>query len=346
MRNFIYIISIVCVFAIFGYCSGDERQSAISESSYDSFVFDLADQDREGRVWHSIDVNSIASIGEEILFKPGYVKGTTNDFFVIDYGDLKIKKFGIKGELIATYGLGRGEGPGEFFNPTGIAIDESGMIWVPDGAARTLSWFASDGGFIRRITFDEGVLRVAPLNGGGYYLMRISPANPNLFHKYDRKDSLIISFGKLVKNHQELLISLNGDIVVDRGDLIFVSSNYGVILRFSEDGNIVYAVKGMEKIEMPRVETSEVGESVVQRVVNRKTIYNCPSIKNDKLYIHAHSLSKETGASVLDVFSVKNGKYEYSLKLPDFFMCVSVAGNYIYALRDTTAVVYRMRDVD
>jgi hypothetical protein len=344
----VFYALILATAIFFAGCFEDEGRN-VGEVEEAFFAINLQKQNKRYRAWREIEVDTLAVIGRSgkgILYKPGYVKGDSSGVYVIDYGDSSVKKFDKNGDLIVKYGQGRGEGPGEFINPTGVAIGENGTVWVADGGARSLNWFTSDGDFLRKLTFKDGILRVAPIEGGWYYLMRVSPLKPEIFFLYNAEDAMMRSFGELVENYRDVALSLSGDILSVRKDMVYVSSYYGVILRFDVNGELAYAREGIEKGKPPQVETGQAKGNLFQRIVNKKTLYNCPSLSGEKLYVHAFSTSKELDASILDVYHVTDGTYQYSFKLPGFSICTSVAGDYIYTLQDTTAVVYRVREVD
>lgn len=50
----------------------------------------------------------------------------------------------------------------------------------------------------------------------------------------------------------------------------------------------------------------------------------------------------ESGATILDIYIVEDRSYEESLKLADQFKAIDVAGDYLFALSDTTATAYEL----
>jgi sugar lactone lactonase YvrE len=58
-----------------------------------------------------------------------------------------VQKLDRDGHILATFGLGYGEGPGELFDPIGLTVDDAGRVWVADwlrGHGR-VHGFAPDG---------------------------------------------------------------------------------------------------------------------------------------------------------------------------------------------------------
>jgi|GEM_PF-4432293 len=349
-KIYLLLLFFVLILLIFYWVRKDvkslDRENVITRPG--SVNLSLVSQGADARNWREVEVDTISVFGGEgdhILYRPLAVKGARDALYIVDYGDMSIKKFNVVGKFITKYGS-KGEGPGEFINPTDVAIGENGLVWVADGGARSLNWFESDGDFIRKLTFGEGILRIAPMENGWYYLMRISPLNPEIFYLYDGKDSLVNNFGDLIEDYETGAISLDGNIITIGGDVVYIPMYYGFIVRYRQDGTLVFARETLESGEAPSVETMTVGGNKIQRISGRKVLYLSPSYLAGKLYLYAGSRSKEMGVTIIDVYEADKGDYLYSIKLPGFSRSISVAGNYIYTLRDTTAVVYRMRIVD
>jgi outer membrane protein assembly factor BamB len=347
--NVLMLLFVLVLFMFYWIKHGvsmEDRQNADKHSG--SVNLSLVGQYTDKRSWRGVEVDTVSIIGDEgdhILYRPLVVKGGRDAVYIVDYGDMSLKKFNVAGKFITKYG-GRGEGPGEFINPTDVAIGENDLVWVADGGSRSLNWFTNAGDFIRKLTFEEGILRVAPIKGGRYYLMRISPVKSEIFFLYSDKDDLVGNFGNIIENYETAAISLDGEILTVKEDLVYVPMYYGFIVRYKQDGILVFARETLESGEAPNVETMTVGGSKVQRIAGRKVLYLSPSYSDGKLYLYAGSRSKERGVTVMDVYDADKGDYLYSFKLPGFSRSVSVAGDYIYTLQDTTAVVYRVREVD
>ena len=64
---------------------------------------------------------------------------------VVDYHNNRIQKFDANGEFLATWGS-RGDAEGQFFSPYGIAVDDSGNVYVTDRGR--VQKFGPDGVFL------------------------------------------------------------------------------------------------------------------------------------------------------------------------------------------------------
>jgi hypothetical protein len=74
---------------------------------------------------------------------------------ILDAGNHKIKKFGIDGTVISSFGT-KGSGPGEFNGPTRLDICPDGDILVNDLAANAVNIFGRNGRLLGRID-NEGL---------------------------------------------------------------------------------------------------------------------------------------------------------------------------------------------
>ena len=70
------------------------------------------------------------------------------ELYVADgYGNCRVHRFTPDGQLIQSWGE-PGVGPGQFHLPHGIAVDESGMVWVTDRENDRIQVFSPSGEFL------------------------------------------------------------------------------------------------------------------------------------------------------------------------------------------------------
>jgi peptidylamidoglycolate lyase len=71
-------------------------------------------------------------------------------FYVSDgYGNSRVARFSSDGKFIADWGR-KGDGPGEFDLPHGIALDLEGRVYVADRSNSRIQVFAGDGKFLQQ----------------------------------------------------------------------------------------------------------------------------------------------------------------------------------------------------
>ena len=84
-----------------------------------------------------------------------------NIYFSDGYNNARVAKFDADGNWVSSWGE-RGDGPGEFRVPHGIAADDQGRLYVADRSNNRIQVFESDGTFVRQITLDD-LRRQAPV---------------------------------------------------------------------------------------------------------------------------------------------------------------------------------------
>jgi YYY domain-containing protein len=94
----------------------------------------------------------------------GITRDAAGNFYVVDTGNLRIQKFDATGKWLAIFGNGRGDGDGQFkryedpttgaeaagTGPAGIAVDDSGNVYVADTWNHRIQTFDSTGKFVTK----------------------------------------------------------------------------------------------------------------------------------------------------------------------------------------------------
>jgi DNA-binding beta-propeller fold protein YncE len=98
--------------------------------------------------WHTVG----SGTGESTEIGYDLVLDSSGNVYVSDAhpfssGGDRIQKFSASGELLATWG-GTGKGPGQFRNPTGLAVDSKGNIYVVDSDNNRVEELSPDGKFL------------------------------------------------------------------------------------------------------------------------------------------------------------------------------------------------------
>lgn len=145
-----------------------------------SFTFCSKDKNfllQDKPLWENkkeINIQELLSIGTDDLAKPNTIFGGINDIavdkdnniYILDFVNYKVAKFDLKGQFIRNYGLGRGQGPGEFQFPTSVCVDFSGNVYICDSTQRKISVFDPSNKLINIIRTEKFV---KPLNGMAVY---------------------------------------------------------------------------------------------------------------------------------------------------------------------------------
>ncbi|MGB8959242.1 MAG: NHL repeat-containing protein [Candidatus Aminicenantales bacterium] len=122
----------------------------------------------------------------------------TGDLFISDSRAHRILMFDSSGRFIRSIGK-KGQAPGEFLFPRGIAHDGKGLI-VNDTGNHRLQFFDSNGGFLSSFAVYKTYYEIAASEDGKIYAapIRTEEADP-LVDVFDRRGKIVLSFGTAKK---------------------------------------------------------------------------------------------------------------------------------------------------
>jgi hypothetical protein len=133
-----------------------------------------------GRTWRQVEVRRDLNISHN-LFTPRIVEADKyGNVYILDYGDLKVKKFSASGKFSLEFGKGKDPGPGEFINPTDIKVDDELNLWVSDVGNVKVVVFDKGGKLYKEFKLSAIPFRIAPIRGGGFIVQEIME-----FKRYD-----------------------------------------------------------------------------------------------------------------------------------------------------------------
>ena len=117
----------------------------------------------------TFDLEEDLVIGNEIDENYSFYKGISvavdkdRNIYVSDSGNQRIQKFNKSGKFLQSIGK-KGQGPGEFEHPSGIAFDKENNIYVKDN--RAVEIFDESGSFIRSISLGASIISWGVTSGG------------------------------------------------------------------------------------------------------------------------------------------------------------------------------------
>lgn len=163
--------------------------------------------------------------GDSALKEPQGIALHEGVVYVADTGNERIQMYGVNGVFLSTLGLSapsaagsEKELPYKLGEPTDIAVDPAGRIYVRDADDRAIKIYSQTGGYLRSLPLDKGAkpvaLRVAE---DGIY---VADEASSSISKYDFDVNLAYSFGSKGEGKAQFK-SLSG-LAVDRGQQVFV----------------------------------------------------------------------------------------------------------------------------
>ncbi len=162
------------------------------------------------------------SVGEQPPGR-GPTNGTTDiafgpkgRIFISDgYGNARVLEYTQKGERVKQWGS-KGEGPGQFNQPHGIAVDNEGIIYVADRNNARIQRFDLDGKFLGEWNH-LGKVTTVVFRGGALWAgtqIRTLPNEADGWHvNVDRKSGKILSYTESGRSHHILNLNKKGELL-------------------------------------------------------------------------------------------------------------------------------------
>lgn len=291
------------------------------------------------RAWVEAEVDTVAALssGEGYtLFKPGTVEFIPDgNIYVYDFGDFTIKAFTAQGEYVASYGNGRGRGPGQVIGLTDTGLWRDSLIYLVDSRLRRISFFAKDGDLVRTENYDHPVWRLDWTDDSIRIATSPSPAADFIVMEAEGRQ---ISVSQLFMDNVPSLARA-GLLHAGRKKAIYVPRYLPVLLTYSLDDTIGTAYPTPD-YGAPRPETRDYqgGTLAPATEMNGRS-----TLQGGVLTVERPSSA--AGDSVqFDLYDARQMTYMHSVRLP----IEGKTSRYAYgmdrvvSIRDTTVHLYRV----
>ncbi|MGF1670790.1 MAG: hypothetical protein ACFCU6_10090 [Balneolaceae bacterium] len=302
-------------------------------------------------------------VQERILKEIGFKQPAASDRFfdatsmhfgndgLIYFGDseeMVIRSFDIHANPVETYGIGEGNGPGEFarfFNA--IFSDEENNLWVYDSANSRITIIDKSTSSWKIHQTEEVHYHVIPLQSGKYAARIRQYTGMKL---YDENHNPLHTFDPLVQNPELWIIILQGSSAV-HSDFSIIQSFYFTnhIVRYDTDGNFLYFRKPVEPVPLKKL----VPEHMVFE--NGGPNYNfedyssfnqiTSAISLSDQYIHLlisknlnYDIEHETYQRdwLIDIYDIETGDYRFSYETPEPVSAFAVSETHLAAISEAT----------
>lgn len=209
---------LVFIFIVFFSSCVDEP---MSELEFGEFVFNPTEYSIE--IPAKFSGNLIGGIRDMTTDREG-------NLYLVDHRSLDVKKFDPEGRMTNLYGLGEGQGPGEFSNPISVAVDSSHNVYVVDMENNNINVFSPDNQVINQLSTGFMPARIIVDREKSIYLIGFPMFySGDLIHKYELNDDntyqRTISFGERPEGVDNSLLSRAGNV-----DLLALDENGNVYL--------------------------------------------------------------------------------------------------------------------
>jgi hypothetical protein len=180
---------------------------------------------------------SFSSFGEnDYLYNPSDIEvdRTRSLIYIADSGNDRVLVFDFDGKLLKIIGR-KGQGPGEFANPTGLDVLQDGLLAVADNQNNRIQLFDKSWEFVRSINTKE--MRVADLvykNGLYYTISSYGMAGYSLALRSEKETSPLVN----VLDQEGNLVQSMGVDDYPESQPFLRAIKHRVCLAVSDDGKL------------------------------------------------------------------------------------------------------------
>jgi hypothetical protein len=284
------------------------------------------------------------------LVRPGSLQiGAKGDFFVRDDGDLSIKKFSAAGVLKRKYGTGEGEGRGAFRALTDFIVDAKDRVWVADPISRRVTVFSEDGTVDRMIGLSSPPYRLAYVSDARMIVMLRPVKASSLFALFDirgKSEILELLFGNLLSNQARDAAALDGWVSNSRTAFVLAPMYCGYLICYDLAGKLRFIVETIGSRGLPAMKASKPAGNarLLDGEVSPSSL--CVSSDADHVYVLSPARLASNKIGAVDVYSMNDGHYQYSFRLPEPSRRMVVQNGKIFTFRDEVATGWEINFTD
>jgi len=312
------------------------------------FVISPKKQQIDNRIWKKIIVKTefkIGSLTDTLLYMPTTLKVDDNgNIYVLDMLDCAVKKFNIRGDYICKYGR-KGNGPGEFVFPFRFDVCSDGKVIIIDPTLNKSEIYMGKNNY--RISLSEPPISISMLGEGKFATLQlIDPISKSFIINYNittnnkKEYENIIEIKKIKNKTLGMFPFLQGEICkYNKSNLVYIPMYMNFFVIYSSDGKILNAYNTIDNKRLTLLEKKT--KSIENfRLSNEYISATNPSILGDNLIILSYCAQQKYNVPVVDVYSLKSGKYRFSFKINKInkYISIYIDSNRIYIIKENTVV--------
>ena len=298
-------------------------------------------QSATSRIWKEHSFDKMLTLGAAKVTNPEIMRvANSGEVYVLDWADLKIKRFSTAGDLLSVFGSGKGrKEAGAFLNPTDFSITPNGELWVCDPPQGKLTHFQPDG-TAQALEMRKGLYRVVVL--GDSLVTMAPPSTTGVFEVYNLSGTQLRSFGEFLQNQSQQGTMLDGEITGDEsGGFVYGGRHLSVIAAYNAEGVPRFIAHTIDGNALPKV--LHVDGRVKVKPNSANGVLSVSTV-GDYLYVLSDTrVDNGKGGQVMDVYDKRNGQYVYSLRLPLPCRDAVVHADMVYTLGDEGVTGWRFR---
>lgn len=294
-------------------------------------VFPVGQWDVLWRIGHETD----------ILFRPEMFAVSKDRVVVFDYGDHSVKSFKLGGGLEWMAGR-KGQGPGEYSNPTDILVDQGGQTIVLDPENARLTYLSPAGKLVKTVRLEHSLRRMAgPLPGGSLLAL---PERPDPFVV------VLDSLGREIETAAPpqwlaglVPITRSSAAVRAIGPTFVIAFRWASsLLQVGRDGKEIKRCVAIDSVAFPSAVSSPIRRAVDGGVFEGIVTRPDPTARvatrgliayDNRLGVYPKTIGADS-LRIVDLYSAPCGAYQESRRLPFEPKFLGATGDSLVALVD------------
>lgn len=236
-------------------------------------------------------------------------------------------------ELPVQIGDGKGGGPREFVNPTDIAFDSDGNIWIADTRQGRISVWDRYGNLLQTINPAPRRPHRITITKNRCIIFGMG-SDHSVFKIMDTRGNKIKNIENIGSDAMGWVMKYEGSLTSESDAFIYTGVWYGIIRKYNEGGELVYSRGTIEPVGPAELEYRNVDGTrgvLAPRDVPIATLSS--TIANDNLYLLSID-NKDRKTRMIDVYELATGDYRYSIPVPGRTRSIGVAGDIFYSLEE------------
>lgn len=289
--------------------------------------------------------DAVGTALDTTLLNPIWLAAGPEGVTVWDEGRKAVVRISPEGAVLWRFGR-EGEGPGEFRRVRGIAHLAGGGAAAVDNINERLTIIDRDGQLAGETNLSGmSPENVASLSDGGFLVLTAAPGarGEPAFLRFDETGAVVDSLDFPWPPYREMsTIARQGRVFGVGAGWVFGFTAGNGWWRFGEDG----AAEGFpyaEHADFPGLVTSVREETIDGRLATvrstRSTVQLSTAtgfgVRGDTVFVHFWGETDDRGR-LLDLFSLADGSYYGSVRLPRWARAVAITPDAIYTLRADT----------
>jgi len=279
-------------------------------------------------------------------FYPALVARAGDDILALDGSSLRIHRLDESGEILATYGAGRGEGPGERVRVMNMGVFEDGSVWAFDMDRAIVNIFAPDGSLSRTITPEARITSAVMLSPD--VLIDVNPQVAEPFRRIGPDGQIEESWGWFGDEPGVETVAYGGfnRPLADDSGIVFGPLWAGRFIAYDASGELLYHRYLIDRFEPPDISVSDDGR--IDMTIDGEPVDQPFFLINAEDDLIHTALSEGSGVEdglFLDSYSADSGDYVRSVYIPSDFPCMpaSVRGEDVLLACGSELVRGRLR---